>query len=205
MNEIQFIKSPSVLSFRRRGRPGLVLVDNESREQLELDADEAKLWSEWPQCWQSHERFGRALAQKRFAMERSHRAAPIPLMCDDTVFRLAGRYVKYLRESADLVVIFNSAPMSQNNPLLVLGPYGSLCWNGVVAGWPVRRIQFEASRVFCTDEVVPFLARLQRLGFIAGDTLLPDAASGSTIQKDFPAPDIQIQMVQSTVPWNCLW
>jgi sulfatase maturation enzyme AslB (radical SAM superfamily) len=113
--------------------------------------------------------------------------------------------VKWLKESSDLVVLFNSASMPQNNPLLVLGPYGSLCWHGVVAGWPVRQIQFEAWRVFGTDEVVPFLARLQRLGFIAGDILLPEAASDGAVQKEFPAPEIQFQIVQSIVPWYCLW
>ncbi len=125
---------------------------------------------------------------------------------DDSIFlRPASRYIKWYWETPDLAVLFNAESMSQNNPLLVLGPYGCICWRGVCEGWSLARIRHEASRIFGIDEVVPFLLRLASMGFVTGDIASLPSLTGESIRKEFQAPAVQFQMIQSFIPWYCLW
>jgi MoaA/NifB/PqqE/SkfB family radical SAM enzyme len=147
----------------------------------------------------------RALVAKGFVGKRFGGSQLTSMAFDDVAFRVADRWVKWIEESPDLIVLFNTAGMAQNNPLLILGPYGALCWRGVVGGWTVGRIRREACRIFGTDEAAPFLARLRKLGFIVGDAALPENNESGAVPKEFPAPNIQHRIVMSRVPWYCLW
>jgi MoaA/NifB/PqqE/SkfB family radical SAM enzyme len=96
--------------------------------------------------------------------------------------------------------------MAQNNPLLVLGPYGSLCWRGVISGWSIGQIRLEALRVFGQDEVLPFLKRLVSLGFLTNVAGLDHIrVPREKIKKEFHAPEIQSRLALAAVPWYCLW
>lgn len=114
--------------------------------------------------------------------------------------------IRFYLESPELTILFNTCAMREENPLLVLGPYASVLWQGIVHEETIGEIRKRALRLFGTDEVIPFLARLMSLGF-----LLPLKSIQETppvkevIVKEFFAPEIQFMMRHSRVPWYCLW
>jgi MoaA/NifB/PqqE/SkfB family radical SAM enzyme len=116
------------------------------------------------------------------------------------------RSAKSYGEAGDLTILFNTAAMSHNNPLLVLNAYGSLVWRGITGARRIADLRGDARRAFGVDEVVPFAQRLMRLGFLEQDPeLLAEAADGETIVKEIPAPEAQFSLTQARVPWYCLW
>ncbi len=116
------------------------------------------------------------------------------------------RSARSYEESGRFTVLFNTAAMPQNNPLLVLEPYGSLVWRGLTAARPLDELRAEARLAFGADEVVPFAQRLMRLGFLEPDPeFLAWPAGSETIVKEIPAPVAQFGLTQARIPWYCLW
>ncbi len=125
---------------------------------------------------------------------------------DRTVPYIAGNHIKWHEESPDLFVLFNTQIMSNINPLLTLGPYGSLVWRSLINGEPIGQIRSQAQRIFGSDEVVPFIRRLRSLGFIKMTSMIEQSAcQKEKIVKEFPAPVTQFQLRQPLIPWYCLW
>jgi MoaA/NifB/PqqE/SkfB family radical SAM enzyme len=197
-------KSPNVLVFRRPNQSGVFLVNARTRTTLALDEAQADQWFAWPVESMSSTLMGR-LVDGGFAETRPQAQFVAPTPADGLVLRPAQRWAKWYKESEDLVVLFNSAPMRQNNPLLVLGPYGALCWKAVLSRTRVGDLRSESWRVFGVDEVTSFLRRLTRLGFIECDVESLGPEHDEHVVKEFRAPEIQFQLVQSRVPWYCLW
>jgi len=113
---------------------------------------------------------------------------------------------KWYSETPDFYVLFNTQLMDRNNPLLVLGAYGSLCWRGILAGCTIGEIRARALQAFGKDEVVGFIARLASLGFVAGAPGIGASTDArGTLTKEFCAPDVQFQMSKAATPWYCLW
>lgn len=187
-------KSPQVLALP--DGLGLRLLARDTGDTLVLDPDLAARWARW-------EWTGAEPPPPPFSA-----AAPAPPPAgaqagDDCSPRPAGRHVKWSAESPDLHVLFDTRRHAHDNPLLVLGPYGSLVWRGLLEGRAVGAVRREALRVFGCDEVTPFVARLAALGFVEGWSGEPGPAG--TVVKEFPAPEVQFQLVQSAIPWYCLW
>lgn len=209
MNTSGWLKSPDALVTWQRGGAGLRLVNQATRQTHLLGPVQAASWLEWDDP---------AALFTDGGTEQSLRAAGLivpddsqgrtqePLGVDPCVPEIMAGDVKWYEESPDLLLLFNTRRVSFNNPLLALGPYGSLCWRGIAAGRSIGQIRREALRVFGCDDVVAFLSRLAGLGFIkplAGLDGCPPPAR--TVTKEFSAPDVQFQLSQSSVPWYCLW
>jgi MoaA/NifB/PqqE/SkfB family radical SAM enzyme len=202
-----WFKSPDVMVMRDGREKGLTLFHVSSGLTRELDGQQSAWWSGWD---------GRALCGSRghplengLLSDRFIRPATVlPRLCDLSVDAVvpavAGRHVKWCEESPDLWIVFNTRPMRRNNPLLALGPYGSLCWKGVMRGCSIREMREAATSVFGQDEVTPFVARLMDLGFLepaAGVAM----ASSQQVVKEFAAPDVQARLLHAAVPWYCSW
>ncbi len=189
-------KSPQVLALR--DGPGLRLVARDTGDTLSLDPARAASWARWE--WTAAEPppppFSTGAAPRPPAGEQAS---------DGCTPRPAGRHVKWSAESPDLHVLFDTRRLTYDNPLLVLGPYGSLVWRGLLAGRPVGALRREALRVFGCDEVAPFLGRLAALGLVAGWSGEARSEPDGAMVKEFPAPEVQFQLVQSAIPWYCLW
>lgn len=203
-----WLKSPDALVTWQKGG-GLRLVNQATRQTHLLDAKQAAAWLDWkdPLPLFADRAAEQALRGAGFIVPNdSPGQTPEPLAVDPCVPEVSDRDVKWYEESPDLLLLFNTRQVSFNNPLLALGPYGSLCWRGIVTGRSVGQIRREALRVFGCDDVASFLARLAGLGFIkpvGGLDACPRPARAVT--KEFSAPDVQFQLSQSAVPWYCLW
>jgi MoaA/NifB/PqqE/SkfB family radical SAM enzyme len=114
--------------------------------------------------------------------------------------------VKFIWQNRDMCVLFNTQTMRPNNPLLVLSPYGTLCWKEIEHGSSIGRIRSLLKSEFGTDEVLGFLKRLSSLGFIDQLPQIADSDCGNdTIIKEFPAPEVQFALPYTNLPWYCLW
>jgi MoaA/NifB/PqqE/SkfB family radical SAM enzyme len=205
-----WLKSPDTLVLRGKGGSGLVLVNQLTKQRQLLNEQQAASWVAWDDASEictDPGRLGRLLFSGGFIVSNNSSGSTLnPLEIDACIPDISGNNIKWYEESPDLLVLFNTQQVSSNNALLALGPYGSLCWRGVISGWSVGRIRREALRVFGCDEAVPFLKRLVGLGFIKeieeiGRYLLPVQQA----TKEFAAPDVQFQLSQSLIPWYCLW
>jgi MoaA/NifB/PqqE/SkfB family radical SAM enzyme len=209
----RLFKSPDVLVLRRYDEDGLYLVNLHTGWTETIDAMQAKSWTNWPTCYSDtfQSQLLERLLSGKFVVQTSEEdhnfgVSRSAYPCDAEVPRINNLNARWYYESPDLTILFNTAPMAQINPLLALGPYGTLCWRGVEDGKSVRAIRMEAGSVFGRDEVLPFLRRLADLGF-----LMPVTGRGyprmdlETITKEFPAPEVQWRLAQSVVPWYCLW
>lgn len=146
------------------------------------------------------------MAADGFLLKNDKTSQLTKLEADSEIPIINSHFVKWYSESPDLFVVFNSKSMSKNNPLLVLGPYGSLCWRGVLAGWPIGHMRAEAQRIFGSDELLPFLHRLISLEFLLPIGRIKDhSPQPETITKEFQAPEIQFQLSHAAIPWYCLW
>lgn len=102
------------------------------------------------------------------------------------------RWARSYEETRDLTVLFNTAAMRENNPLLVLNQHGSAVWRDIAAGQDVDQ--------------TAFAQRLMRLGFLEHDSaFLAQPAAGESVVSEIPAPEAQFSLNQARVPWYCLW
>jgi len=208
MNSLQYFKSPDVLVSRRVGDPGLALQNIRTNASVKLNGRQAGWWTGWQSDeldTMDRDSWLASFSRNDFVKLEPDETELTDASIDGGQFEVGGRFIKWYWETPDLAVLFNSDLMSQNNPLLVLSPYGSLCWHGIVEGWNLNTIRQEALRVFGIDEVAPFLLRLTNLGFIKGNLPLHLSSRRESIRKEFLAPDVQFQLTQSAIPWYCLW
>ena len=201
----QWTKSPNVVVIPASDG-GYRIVNRATGRATALDRQQAAVWDRWsPQEW------GEVLTDLiRADLVHVHAGSPqcqwTPSPFDGLRPAPAGRWAKSYRETPDLAVLFNTECVAQNNPLLALGPYGSLIWRGAQSAWSVGRLRREAIRVFGCDEVLPFVQRLMALGFIApiGGIMTSAFPTASAI-KEFPAPEVQFMLRHARLPWYCLW
>lgn len=144
------------------------------------------------------------LQQAGFILETpSAHFIPHPL---DNLKLALSRGMRFYSESPELNVLFNSRSMQENNPLLVLGPYGSVIWNAIINDASIGEIRRRVVRMFGADEVVPFLKRLMNLGFLALQKEILEMPTGDQhIIKEFFTPEIQFMLPHSRIPWYCIW
>ncbi len=128
-----------------------------------------------------------------------------PLSVDIQNPKIKNIYIRWYEESAELNVIFNTELMHQNNPLLVLNPFGSLCWQMITKRACIGDIRKETFRIFGVDEVIPLIKRLIILGFIEPIIGLPNQNFYEEIKKEHSAPFIQFFIPQTKIPWYLLW
>lgn len=200
----EWVKSPDVLVVSRKVAPGLRLIHQESRVSIDLSEEASEKWLSWTDEWDGWE----TLVDQAFVLKRPQTLPEKEMVVEgnDLVCQIAERHVKWYEETSDLVILFQSKPMNANNPLLALGPYGSLCWRGILAGLPIVDIRREAVRIFGRDEVLPFLARLMDLQFIQPiPEIHPLSHRHEELKKEFPAPVVQFQLNHSKIPWYFLW
>lgn len=209
MDTGSWLKSPDTLVTRRRGGAGLRLVNQTTRRVHLLSPEQAASWLNWDGAppWMTDPRTEHLMREAGFVVANDQPAPPLhPLDIDPCVPEITAGGVKWYEETPDLLVLFNTNQVSHNNPLLALGPYGSLCWRAIVAGRPVGQIRREALRVFGCDDVASFLRRLAGLGFIKPIGGLDGSPPAPRpVIKEFSAPEVQFQLTQSAVPWYCLW
>lgn len=185
---------------------GYTLVNRANGAVVALSAQHAPAWDDWSPV----ELRGRldALIEAGAIRTRSEDPPPDPPPSGLDALRLApaGKWSKSYAETPDLTILFNTQAMRRNNPLLALGPYGSLIWRGIQAGSTIAALRRESQRVFDCDEVLPFAQRLMRLGFLApvSQALAAEQPRAETI-KEFPAPEVQFSLRHARLPWYCLW
>ncbi|MCP3978625.1 MAG: radical SAM protein [bacterium] len=201
----RLIKSPDVIVVPRVGTESLTLHDRLRGWTDELDQDERKTWEAWGDGSRTDATVERWLA-KGFAQWSEVPDSPTPQGFDSRVPVIVTPWARWYAESTDLHVLLNTRAMSGLNPLLVLGPYGSLCWRLAIEGATIGRIRRDTWRIFGRDEAAAFLSRLQSLGFIHPVAGLEEAGEvESPLIKEFPAPDVQFKLPYCSVPWYCLW
>ncbi len=211
MNPLRWHKSPHLLVSPLRTAPGLRVLHRPTGRVLTLDAGQTQAWERWAPLTLAHH--WPATTRRLRSLEMILPAAgpdgePLPAHpLDGLRPRTSPRFVKWHDESADCVVLFHTGALRRSNPLLVLGPRGSLCWRLVGQGRTVREIRREVRRVFGLDGIVPFLGRLAGMGFLAP---LPPAAGVVAADRadpveEFPAPEVQAELARTAIPWYCLW
>ncbi len=206
----RWFKSPDILVLRQKSNVGFVLLHQVTKQEHKLDMQQAAFWTAWRNDLVGVGILGDAtqsLVSANFILTRDAAASPIDALPLDHVIPVIGsNYVKWYAESPDLFVLFNTQAMPQKNPLLALGPYGSLCWRGVIDGLSIGQTRNEALRVFGYDEVIPFLKRLLSLGFIRQIAGLGQIHTHTErMRKEFNVSDIQFQLTHATAPWYCVW
>lgn len=198
-----FAKNPDVIVLSQ-GDQGYRLVNRQNRAAIDLNEGQAKAWFEW--SFREWEPILPTLLKTGLILPRKTVSYQIMSSFDSLIPITSHRYVKWYSENSDLTILFNSAAMRQNNPLLVLGPYGSLIWQGIQTGQVIGDLRVEAERVFGQDEVLAFVQRLIQLGFVEPiDQIARCILPPPVLVKEFPAPDIQFALTQSKIPWYCLW
>lgn len=202
---LMLTKSPNVLVTPLLDRPGLALAHQQTGRRRELNERDAALWLQWPQSLQPghpDDSTGQSFLRDGFAESRPADedtcASPSPAL------PIAAPHARWYSESPDCTILFNSAPMAQNNPLLVLNPLGSLLWRGIIAARPVAEVRADALRIFGHDPSTSFYHRLQHLGFLEGAAPIDSAAPDAPVC-EFSAPSVQCQLPHARVPWYCLW
>lgn len=127
-------------------------------------------------------------------------------LLDDLLPSVSPHWVRFYNESPELTILFNTQSMCEKNPLLVLGPYGSVVWRCIIDGAKIGEIRAHVLYLFGADEVLPFLARLMRLGFLTPlEQVLNISLDEQKLIKEFNTPDIQFMISHSRIPWYCLW
>lgn len=208
MDFSRIAKSPAAIAFSDNPDSGLKLVHYRHGNALHLDAHQAALWNTWDNG--DDEKVARQtireLLVNNFAVQGEHGQSLEAFESDTIVPKVAGVNIKWYAESLDLNILFNTTPMRINNPLLVLGPYGSLIWRGIIDGLSIGQLRHHTNSVFGKDETIGFIKRLSSLGFIQKiDTIEPVDPQPETMIKEFPAPFIQHKIKMASVPWYCLW
>lgn len=211
MNKSNWVKSSEILVMKQIGQDGLTLIHQSSGESVPLNKEQATIWTEWPNHTLPEELDNKwqALINGKFILET---IISNPFFTDHELDNLIPeveqRYLRWYSETPDLCILFNTSNTLENNPLLVLSPYGSLIWQGVLKSHSIAEIRQETIRVFGHDRVISFLKRLMTLGFIKPDTRLINYQAcdeQKLISEEFWTPQIQAQLVHAAVPWYCLW
>jgi MoaA/NifB/PqqE/SkfB family radical SAM enzyme len=201
-----YVKSDRVLAYPSRTDDGWFVKEVDSGTTVHLNDLSYACWrdGEWRKLAASAPFLFRQLVGSGMILPAPPQSGSAADGLDARVPCIAGSHVKFYAESCDLVILFNTAGMPQNNPLLVLGPYGSLCWNLVLQGKTVSEIRCACQHRFGADHLLPFLARLAGLGFIAG---LDEPASTVPESKvmEFPAPQVQFELMRTRIPWYVIW
>ena len=197
MTTTGYLKSRKIIVLPQLGKPGLSLIHSDTGYAELLDEDTARSWLQWD----NHGQFlidRRPLAQRLLGeglvlQRRTSRKGLPEAPCDMSAPVLAGVNAKWLAESPELYVLFNSSLMRRNNPLLVLNPCASLCWREILKGSSLRDIRSKAYQVFGVDDVLPFLKRLIDMGFLAEIPELTGTQTAAPPEMEFHAPHIQQQ------------
>jgi MoaA/NifB/PqqE/SkfB family radical SAM enzyme len=199
------IKNPNLIVTRARDE-AYTLVNRGNGAVVTLSPQQAAAWDGWSPSG-LRDRLDE-LIKAGLIRCRSDDATSESQPCNLDALRLtlAGVWSKSYAETPDLTILFNTRAMRQNNPFLTLGPYGSLIWRGIQAGWTFGALRRESQRVFDCDEVAPFAQRLMRLGFLApvSEVLTAEWPRAETI-KEFLAPEVQFTLRHARLPWYCLW
>lgn len=209
---MKLLKSSDIIVLRNNNLKfdlNLKLIHHDTKKTQHLDMPHAAKWLTWEYDRNDAHKCGNvehSLVKEGFAIQCVIPRQSETAAFDHVIPMISGHHVKWYAESPDLCILFNTQPMSQNNPLLVLSPYGSLCWHGIIRGWSIGQIRIEALRIFGGDEIIPFLRRLIDLEFVRE---IPEINGVRTrpemLRKEFAAPDIQFQLRHSIIPWYCLW
>ncbi len=177
---------------------------------MTLSRNQADSWIDWPNLPEAFTAWSSvwdSLVAKQFVVRRHlGKRDELPDYVANHIPKRQERYCKFYAETPDLYILFNTRTMSTNNPLLVLGPYGSLCWRDILEGRSIEEIQLRAVEVFGCDEVYSFLRRLSHQGFI--EPLPPyhlQQRADHSITAEFLAPQIQFLLPYTRIPWYCLW
>jgi MoaA/NifB/PqqE/SkfB family radical SAM enzyme len=202
-----WVKNPDVLVLRADSA-GYQIINRATRQKLLLNAQQAQNWADWRL---------RALGGFVEELERagliycrqidSDNSSSDELKALDALCLMPQRnWSKGYNETPDLTILFNTQSMASNNPLLALGPYGSLIWRGIQSQASIGFLRREAYRIFGCDEVLVFVQRLMKLGFLIPiPAILELNLSSGQVIKEFPAPEIQFSLQHARVPWYCLW
>lgn len=203
----QLTKSPHLLVYP--SHQGWEILHRLNRQKKLLPENCKHYWDIWDM--EKLERVDHALMlnliRSEMIIPKSSCVDLTPMLLDSYSPEISPRYVKSYAESSDTVILFNTGGMPENNPLLVLGPYGSLCWNNLMNRKTIRQIREDAVRVFNADEVLPFLLRLIHTGFLSPLPLSGtiNAVTVETVTKEFPANLVQYELPRSQIPWYVLW
>ncbi|MBI5954910.1 MAG: radical SAM protein [Chloroflexi bacterium] len=201
MKEV-WLKSCSVVVLPEENNSYRLLARGTGRSFL-LNSVEAKAWFEG-----NVNNMGKVTDELKEAglVYKAKRKASLPSLLDDFIPVPARRWLRFYSESPELAVLFNTKSMPGNNPLLVLGPYGSVVWRAIINGESIGRIRNRVIRLFGEDEVFPFLARLMHLGFlIQQEQILNASSEEQKVIKEFHTPEIQFMLHHSRIPWYCIW
>jgi len=204
-----YFKSPNILVIKEPISGGLKLIHQDTHVVYKLTPDlVSQFWEPWSSdalisCVSNGIR--NELYKNNFISFGENIEIPISSI-DNCIPIIVKPYTKWYAETSDFYVLFNTANMSIINPLIILGPYGSLCWSCILKGYTVGRIRVELIKVFGCDEVIIFLNRLITLGYILPiDNINQIKFRSEKIIKEFFAPNIQFQLIHTAIPWYCLW
>ena len=202
---IRECKSPSTLVLRHLSTGGLQLTKISSPNTLDLNANDAILWAAWDTGNPAWPILTKRLRAAGFLEDRE--VSPFAKSPrDGIILHSSQHHCHSYTESPDLCILFNTALMANNNPLLALAPYGSLCWKGLMAGWSIGQIRSEAWRIFGEDVVLLFLEWLHTLGFLEPHQDLSNCVKQPpNFTCEFRAPDVQFRLAHAIQPWYCLW
>ena len=205
---INFVKNPNSIVLPE-SLGGCCIINRSSGKTVHLNPFQASLWYDWhSDCLAGLSSIFSNLIACDLVREKNCNANPRmeSIQLDSLQPVMRDKYVRSYSETPDLTILFNTQSMLQNNPLLVLGPYGSLIWRGVYAQKTVAELRGEAQSIFGNDEVLPFMQRLMNLGFLTSvRDLIDSRLPTEKVIKEFPAPEIQFMLKHSKVPWYCLW
>ena len=198
-------KNPNIIVTPQRGGD-LRLFERSRFKSIILTGQQISAWLDWPPGLLHLTPILPSLLEAGIIRQTFREQETRPTIFDYLQPRPSSRWIKWYRETTDLTILFNTAAMACNNPLLALGPYSSLIWSGLCGESTIGKIRNEANRIFGCDEVIPFIKRLMDLGFIEPVGQLKNVTfPNPEIIKEFPAPEIQFILPQSRVPWYCLW
>jgi MoaA/NifB/PqqE/SkfB family radical SAM enzyme len=205
---IYFVKNPNAIVLPEPNE-SCCIINRSSGEAIHLSKSQASHWYDWNSDDISglddiiSDLVAFNLIQEK-SLSAQHRIESTQFDSLKPVMQY--KYVRSYSETPDLTILFNTQPLIQNNPLLILGPYGSLIWRGVCDRKTIKELRVNAASIFGIDEVLPFLQRLMNLGFLMPERDLIDSRfSTEQMIKEFPAPEIQFMLKHAKVPWYCLW
>jgi MoaA/NifB/PqqE/SkfB family radical SAM enzyme len=202
-------KSPHLLMYPMRPGSGWEIRHRINRSLIRFPDEHKTLWDSWNITQLEHvdPHLFEILKQNSMITPYTFHTKLTESPLDYAIPSVSERFVKYYKESTETIILYNSILMSENNPLLVLGPYGSMCWNLLAQKKSVGEMRSEAVRIFGVDEVFPFLRRLIHLGFLVQMPFREvwDRNSAEVITKEFPANLVQHELPRTSVPWYVLW
>jgi MoaA/NifB/PqqE/SkfB family radical SAM enzyme len=113
---------------------------------------------------------------------------------------------RWYREPSNLI-LFNTACLTKNNPLIVLSDRGARLWEQIIAGWSVDEIREEFKKELQNDSALRFIQRLCDLGLLVTDSIVKMESGENAIAdfKEIPAPQFQFSLTQAIIPWYCIW